>query len=125
MTITCAPTGTTSTGPCPARADALGTAYDLSSAGHWYGRGENSDRTVQPWPLDSGLRVDTDEPMDVRVNSGGSGLGEFTVTGDRTAACTVFVEDTPAEVYRDHIELVKASADFVGLPALGLGRGCS
>ncbi|WP_413804733.1 TIM-barrel domain-containing protein [Streptomyces sp. OE57] len=115
-----------------ARADALSTAYDLKSAGHWYGHGENGDQTVQPWPLDSGqlvdtgfspasyqvvtpfwytasatgLRVDTDEPMDVRINSGGNGLGEFTVTGDRAAASTVFVEDTPAEVYRDHIALV-------------------
>lgn len=115
-----------------ATADALSTAYELNSAGHWYGHGENSDQTVQPWPLDSGqlvdtgfspasyqvvspfwytssatgLRVDTDEPMDVRINSGGNGLGEFTVTGVRTAASTVFVEDSPAEVYRDHIALV-------------------
>lgn len=115
-----------------ASADALSTAYDLGSAGHWYGHGENSDQTVQPWPLDSGqlvdtgfspasyqvvtpfwytasatgLRVDTGEPMDVRINSGGNGLGEFTVAGDRPAASTVFVEDTPAEVYRDHIALV-------------------
>lgn len=115
-----------------ARADALSTAYDLSSAGHWYGHGENSDQTVQPWPLDSGqlvdtgfspasyqvvspfwytssatgLWADTSDPMDVRINSGGNGLGEFTVTGDRPAASTVFVEDTPTEVYRDHIALV-------------------
>ncbi|MGP4048678.1 glycoside hydrolase family 31 protein [Streptomyces sp. 2A115] len=115
-----------------ATADVLSTAYDLSSAGHWYGHGENSDQTVQPWPLDSGqlvdtgfspasyqvvspfwytsgatgLRVNTDDPMDVRINSGGNGLGEFTVTGNRPAASTVFVEDTPAEVYRDHIALV-------------------
>ncbi|WP_405671318.1 TIM-barrel domain-containing protein [Streptomyces canus] len=115
-----------------ARADALSTAYDLGSAGHWYGHGENSDQTVQPWPLDSGqlvdtgfspasyqvvspfwytssatgLWADTNDPMDVRINSGGNGLGEFTVTGDRPAASTVFVEDTPAEVYRDHIALV-------------------
>ncbi|MFF2937557.1 glycoside hydrolase family 31 protein [Streptomyces mirabilis] len=115
-----------------ATADVLSTAYDLDSAGHWYGHGENTDQTVQPWPLDSGqlvdtafspasyqvvspfwytadgtgLRVDTDEPMDVRINSGGNGLGEFTVAGDRPAASTVFVEDTPAEVYRDHIALV-------------------
>ena len=115
-----------------AQADALSTAYDLSSGGHWYGHGENSDQTVQPWPLDSGqvvdtgfspasyqvvspfwytssatgLRADTNDPMDVRINSGGNGLGEFTVTGDRPAASTVFVEDTPAEVYRDHIALV-------------------
>ncbi|WP_405607516.1 TIM-barrel domain-containing protein [Streptomyces sp. NBC_00076] len=115
-----------------AQADALSTAYDLSSAGHWYGHGENSDQTVQPWPLDSGqvvdtgfspasyqvvspfwytssatgLWADTNDPMDVRINSGGNGLGEFTVTGDRPAASTVFVEDTPAEVYRDHVALV-------------------
>ncbi|WP_405475794.1 TIM-barrel domain-containing protein [Streptomyces canus] len=115
-----------------AQADALSTAYDLGSAGHWYGHGENSDQTVQPWPLDSGqvvdtgfspasyqvvspfwytssatgLWADTNDPMDVRINSGGNGLGEFTVTGDRPAASTVFVEDTPAEVYRDHIALV-------------------
>ncbi|WP_406436768.1 glycosyl hydrolase family 31 [Streptomyces sp. NBC_01613] len=115
-----------------AQADALSTAYDLSSAGHWYGHGENSDQTVQPWPLDSGqvvdtgfspasyqvvspfwytssatgLWADTNDPMDVRINSGGNGLGEFTVTGDRPTASTVFVEDTPAEVYRDHIALV-------------------
>ncbi|WP_433918075.1 glycoside hydrolase family 31 protein [Streptomyces canus] len=115
-----------------AQADALSTAYDLSSAGHWYGHGENSDQTVQPWPLDSGqvvdtgfspasyqvvspfwytssatgLRANTDDPMDVRINSGGNGLGEFTVTGERPSASTVFVEDTPAEVYRDHIALV-------------------
>ncbi|WP_411148010.1 TIM-barrel domain-containing protein [Streptomyces sp. A30] len=115
-----------------AQADALSTAYDLNSAGHWYGHGENSDQTVQPWPLDSGqlvdtgfspasyqmvspfwytssatgLRAHTNDPMDVRINSGGNGLGEFTVTGDRPAASTVFVEDTPAEVYRDHITLV-------------------
>ncbi|MEW2399685.1 glycoside hydrolase family 31 protein [Streptomyces sp. NPDC046862] len=115
-----------------AQADALSTAYDLKRAGHWYGHGENSDQTVQPWPLDSGqlvdtgfspasyqvvspfwytssatgLRADTNDPMDVRINSGGNGLGEFTVTGDRPAASTVFVEDTPAEVYRDHIALV-------------------
>ncbi|WP_406155619.1 glycosyl hydrolase family 31 [Streptomyces sp. NBC_00882] len=115
-----------------ARADTLSTAYDLSSAGHWYGHGENSDQTVQPWPLDSGqvvdtgfspasyqvvspfwytssatgLWADTNDPMDVRINSGGNGLGEFTVTGDRPAASTVFVEDTPAEVYRDHMALV-------------------
>ncbi|MFJ9250648.1 glycoside hydrolase family 31 protein [Streptomyces sp. NPDC101776] len=115
-----------------ARADALSTAYDLGSAGHWYGHGENSDQTVQPWPLDSGqivdtafspasyqvvspfwytstatgLWADTDDPMDVRINSGGNGLGEFTVTGQRPAASTVFVENTPEEVYRDHIALV-------------------
>ncbi|MGI5192593.1 glycoside hydrolase family 31 protein [Streptomyces sp. CA-288835] len=115
-----------------ATADVLSTAYDLSSAGHWYGHGENSDQTVQPWPLDSGqlvdtgfspasyqvvspfwytssatgLRANTDDPMDVRINSGGNGLGEFTVTGARPAASTVFVENTPAEVYRDHIALV-------------------
>ncbi|WP_405523056.1 glycosyl hydrolase family 31 [Streptomyces canus] len=115
-----------------AQADALSTAYDLSSAGHWYGHGENSDQTVQPWPLDSGqlvdtgfspasyqvvspfwytssatgLWADTNDPMDVRINSGGNGLGEFTVTGERPSASTVFVEDTPAEVYRDHIALV-------------------
>ncbi|WP_329239689.1 glycoside hydrolase family 31 protein [Streptomyces canus] len=115
-----------------AQADALSTAYDLSSGGHWYGHGENSDQTVQPWPLDSGqvvdtgfspasyqvvspfwytssatgLRANTDDPMDVRVNSGGNGLGEFTVTGEHPSASTVFVEDTPAEVYRDHIALV-------------------
>ncbi|MFE9438749.1 glycoside hydrolase family 31 protein [Streptomyces sp. NPDC006602] len=115
-----------------AQADALSTAYDLSSAGHWYGHGENSDQTVQPWPLDSGqlvdtgfspasyqvvspfwytssatgLRADTNDPMDVRINSGGNGLGEFTVTGERPSASTVFVEDTAAEVYRDHIALV-------------------
>ncbi|WP_371673039.1 glycosyl hydrolase family 31 [Streptomyces sp. NBC_00289] len=114
------------------QADALSTAYDLSSAGHWYGHGENSDQTVQPWPLDSGqvvdtgfgpasyqvvspfwytssatgLWADTNDPMDVRINSGGNGLGEFTVTGERPSASTVFVEDTPAEVYRDHIALV-------------------
>ncbi|WP_328636799.1 glycoside hydrolase family 31 protein [Streptomyces canus] len=108
-----------------ARADALSTAYDLGSAGHWYGHGENSDQTVQPWPLDSGqvvdtgfspasyqvvspfwytssatgLWADTNDPMDVRINSGGNGLGEFTVTGDRPAASTVFVEDTPYEQY--------------------------
>ena len=115
-----------------AQADALSTAYDLNSAGHWYGHGENSDQTVQPWPLDSGqlvdsgfspasyqvvspfwytssatgLRADTNDPMDVRINSGGNGLGEFTVTGERPAASTVFVEDTSAEVYRAHIALV-------------------
>lgn len=44
--------------------------------------------------------------MDVRINSGGNELGEFTVTGDRPAASTVFVEDTPEAVYRDHIALV-------------------
>lgn len=44
--------------------------------------------------------------MDVRINSGGNGLGEFTVTGERPAASTVFVEDTSAEVYRAHIALV-------------------
>ncbi|WP_405547384.1 glycoside hydrolase family 31 protein [Streptomyces phaeochromogenes] len=115
-----------------AQADALSTAYDLNSAGHWYGHGESSDQTVQPWPLDSGqlvdsgfspasyqvvspfwytssatgLRADTNDPMDVRINSGGNGLGEFTVTGERPAASTVFVEDTSAEVYRAHIALV-------------------
>jgi alpha-glucosidase (family GH31 glycosyl hydrolase) len=50
--------------------------------------------------------MDTGEPMDVRINSGGNGLGEFTVAGDRASSSTVFVEDTPAEVYRDHIALV-------------------
>jgi alpha-glucosidase (family GH31 glycosyl hydrolase) len=39
--------------------DRLGLAYDLSSAGHWYGHGEaetpeGGPGTDQPWPLDSG-----------------------------------------------------------------------
>jgi alpha-glucosidase (family GH31 glycosyl hydrolase) len=37
----------------------LGLAYDLASAGHWYGHGEaqtpnGGPGTAQPWPLDSG-----------------------------------------------------------------------
>ncbi|MFJ1970214.1 TIM-barrel domain-containing protein [Streptomyces sp. NPDC087903] len=39
--------------------DRLGLAYDLSSAGHWYGHGEaetpqGGPGTDQPWPLDAG-----------------------------------------------------------------------
>ncbi|MEU7058567.1 glycoside hydrolase family 31 protein [Streptomyces sp. NPDC046197] len=39
--------------------DRLGLAYDLKSAGHWYGHGEaqtakGGPATDQPWPLDSG-----------------------------------------------------------------------
>ncbi|MER5547354.1 glycoside hydrolase family 31 protein [Streptomyces sp. NPDC002589] len=39
--------------------DRLGLAYDLKSAGHWYGQGEaetpqGGPGTDQPWPLDSG-----------------------------------------------------------------------
>ncbi|MFJ9379538.1 TIM-barrel domain-containing protein [Streptomyces sp. NPDC101455] len=39
--------------------DQLGLAYDLASAGHWYGHGEaetpqGGPGTDQPWPLDSG-----------------------------------------------------------------------
>ncbi|WP_249416445.1 glycoside hydrolase family 31 protein [Streptomyces sp. TS71-3] len=39
--------------------DQLGLAYDLSSAGHWYGHGETETPaggpgTDQPWPLDAG-----------------------------------------------------------------------
>ncbi|MEU6809713.1 glycoside hydrolase family 31 protein [Streptomyces sp. NPDC046831] len=39
--------------------DRLGLAYDLASAGHWYGHGEaqtpkGGPYTDQPWPLDSG-----------------------------------------------------------------------
>ena len=39
--------------------DRLGLAYDLSSAGHWYGHGEaetpqGGPGTDQPWPLESG-----------------------------------------------------------------------
>nr|QIY76932.1 glycoside hydrolase [Streptomyces sp. RLB1-33] len=39
--------------------DRLGLAYDLASAGHWYGHGEaettrGGPGTDQPWPLDSG-----------------------------------------------------------------------
>ncbi|WP_234438465.1 glycoside hydrolase family 31 protein [Streptomyces sp. NRRL S-340] len=42
--------------------DRLGIAYDLSSAGHWYGHGEaqtpaGGPGTDQPWPLDSGQVV--------------------------------------------------------------------
>ncbi|MEU7379655.1 glycoside hydrolase family 31 protein [Streptomyces sp. NPDC042207] len=41
----------------------LGLAYDLSSAGHWYGHGETrtphgGPATDQPWPLDSGQVAD-------------------------------------------------------------------
>lgn len=44
--------------------DALGLAYDLRSAGHWYGHGEASTPnggpyTDQPWPLDAGDVHDT------------------------------------------------------------------
>ncbi|MFI2640068.1 glycoside hydrolase family 31 protein [Streptomyces sp. NPDC018610] len=40
----------------------LGLAYDLESAGHWYGHGEaqtpdGGPGTAQPWPLDSGQVV--------------------------------------------------------------------
>uniref|UniRef100_UPI002F90DDDF hypothetical protein n=1 Tax=Streptomyces sp. NBC_01562 TaxID=2975879 RepID=UPI002F90DDDF len=56
------------------RADALSTAYALSSAGHWYGHGENSDQTVQPWPLDSRQLVDTGfSPASYQVVSPPSG----------------------------------------------------
>lgn len=42
--------------------DRLGLAYDLKSAGHWYGQGEartadGGPSTDQPWPLDSGQVV--------------------------------------------------------------------
>ncbi|MET8243011.1 glycoside hydrolase family 31 protein [Streptomyces sp. NPDC005202] len=42
-----------------AHPDRLGLAYDLKSAGHWYGHGEavtsrGGPGTDQPWPLDSG-----------------------------------------------------------------------
>lgn len=47
------------TGTTPER---LGLAYDLKSAGHWYGHGEaqtpnGGPGTDQPWPLDSGQVV--------------------------------------------------------------------
>ncbi|MFI1163402.1 glycoside hydrolase family 31 protein [Streptomyces sp. NPDC020801] len=43
-------------------AERLGLAYDLKSAGHWYGHGEartpnGGPGTDQPWPLDSGQVV--------------------------------------------------------------------
>lgn len=43
-------------------ADQLGLAYDLASAGHWYGHGETTTpaggpATDEPWPLDSGQVV--------------------------------------------------------------------
>ncbi|SEO91700.1 glycoside hydrolase family 31 protein [Actinacidiphila rubida] len=43
-------------------ADQLGLAYDLASAGHWYGHGETATPkggpgTDEPWPLDSGQVV--------------------------------------------------------------------
>ncbi|MFR9800393.1 TIM-barrel domain-containing protein [Streptomyces sp. MS06] len=88
--------------------------------------------TDQPWPLDSGqvvdrefgpasyrmvdpfwytqratgLYVDTDEPMEVSLNSGGDGLGRFTVRSGGTYRATVFVEDTPRDVYRAYVGLV-------------------
>ncbi|MFV8182363.1 glycoside hydrolase family 31 protein [Streptomyces sp. AF1B] len=88
--------------------------------------------TDQPWPLDAGqveqddfsaasyqmvdpfwytqssagLYVDTGDTMDVALNSGGYGLGRFTVESGSTYKATVFVESTPRDVYRDYIGIV-------------------
>lgn len=88
--------------------------------------------TDQPWPLDAGqvahpgfspasyqmidpfwytqsaagLYVDTGDPMDVSLNAGHDGLGRFTVNSGDTYRATVFVEDTPRDVYRDYVGIV-------------------
>jgi len=88
--------------------------------------------TDQPWPLDAGrveqedfsaasyqmvdpfwytessagLYVDTGDTMDVALNSGGDGLGRFTVESGSAYRATVFVESTPRAVYRDYIGIV-------------------
>lgn len=115
----------------------LSLAYDLTSAGHWYGHGETvtpqgGPGTNQPWPLDSGdvhdsafgpasydmidpfwytsssvgLWVDTGQTMDVAINDGGDKLGRFTVDSGSTYDATVFVQSTPAQVYREYIGIV-------------------
>ncbi|MFE0022261.1 TIM-barrel domain-containing protein [Amycolatopsis sp. NPDC059021] len=54
----------------------------------------------------TGLWVDTGEVMDVGINDGGDGLGRFVVQRGGTYQATVFVEDTPLEVYRDYVGIV-------------------
>jgi alpha-glucosidase (family GH31 glycosyl hydrolase) len=110
-------------------AEQLSLAYDLSSAGHWYGHGEIQG---QPYPLETGqvrqeahspasydmvepfwytssatgLWVDTGKVMDVGINAGGDGAGRFTIKDGGAYKATVFVEQAPLEVYRDWIGVV-------------------
>ncbi|MFF7656158.1 TIM-barrel domain-containing protein [Streptomyces sp. NPDC007983] len=114
--------------------DQLGLAYDLSSAGHWYGHGEaetpqGGPGVDQPWPLDAGevkhgafgpASYNMIDPFwysstatGLRVDTGNvmdvtldKGLGTFTVESPDTYKATVFVESTPLEVYRDYIGIV-------------------
>lgn len=115
----------------------LTLAYDLASAGHWYGHGETrTDRkgphVHQPWPLETGsvhdpefgpasyfvvdpfwftstatgLYVHTGQTMDVGINAAKDGLGRFTLVPGGEYRSTVFVADTPLEVYRDYVGIV-------------------
>jgi alpha-glucosidase (family GH31 glycosyl hydrolase) len=107
----------------------INMAYDLNSAGHWYGHGEIAG---QPYPLETGrihqavhspasydmvepfwytssatgLWVDTGKVMDVDINSGGDGLAFFAIPGGGPYNATVFVEATPRQVNRDWIGTV-------------------
>jgi alpha-glucosidase (family GH31 glycosyl hydrolase) len=115
------------------QATQVGSNYQISSAGHWYGQGETQTPnggpyTAQPWPLDSGT---VDDPAmgpaeylmtdPFWFTERGSGLWvdttnvmhtslnaqqnvmSYTVTGTAKADSTVFVERTPRAVYQDYI----------------------
>ncbi|WP_214317574.1 TIM-barrel domain-containing protein [Nonomuraea sediminis] len=114
--------------------DRLGLAYDLKSAGHWYGHGETETPqggpyTDQPWPLSSGtVKHAAFGPASYEMldpfwyTSSGAGLwvdtgatmdvslnageGQFVVESPNRYQATVFVEANPREVYRDYIGIV-------------------
>ncbi|HEY3630381.1 MAG TPA: TIM-barrel domain-containing protein, partial [Jatrophihabitantaceae bacterium] len=128
-----------------ATATQVGTHYDVASAGHWYGMGEattpdGGPGTQQPWPLDSGtvhdanmapaeylmtdpfwftqrgtgLWVDTHDVMDVSLNST---TFAYTLTNSATMDSTVFVENTPRDVYADYLGITGPPSKSDATPA--------
>lgn len=71
------------------------------------------DRNNPFWYTSSstGLWVDTNNDMNVRINHGQNGLGSFVVTASNTYANTVFVESTPRSVYSDYVAITGTPRD--------------
>ncbi|UOZ03801.1 glycoside hydrolase family 31 protein [Amycolatopsis sp. WQ 127309] len=102
------------------------THFDLAASGHWYGGGETSEGTPQPYPLSAGVvnepefspasymmqepyfytsksigvYVRTAQPMKVAL---ANGRADLTVTGSAEYASTVFVESSRRAVYDDYV----------------------
>ena len=133
FTVTATPTGDRTRWVATlAGATDVTLAWDLASAGHWYGNGENVGG-AQPWPLDTdlinntdfspssynmtepfwftqrstGIWVDTDAAMTVRIDGRTTGSAthraDLTVKQVDTMAAVTFVERTPRDVYYDYV----------------------